>query len=61
MTDFRLAKHVTDMQIQKEIDSRMAQDAIRQKRIQDAKDKRDAAILIKAFVLCTLVLGFLGG
>lgn len=61
MTDFRLAKHVTDMQIQKEIDSRMAQDAIRQKRIQDAKDKRDAAILITAFVLCTLVIGFLGG
>lgn len=61
MTDFRLAKHVTDMQIQKEIDARMAKDAIRQKELQDARDKRDAAILIAAFVFCTLAIGFLGG
>lgn len=59
--DYEFMKHVTDMQIKKEIDARMAQDAIRQKRIQDAKDKRDAAILIVAFVLCTLAIGFLGG
>lgn len=59
--DWEFMKHVTDAQIQKEIDARMAQDAIRQKRIQDAKDKRDAAILIAAFVFCTLAIGFLGG
>lgn len=59
--DYELMKHVTDIQIQKEVDARIARDAIRQKELQDAKDKRDAAILITAFVLCTLVIGFLGG
>lgn len=53
--DYEFMRRITDAQIQKEIDARMAQDAIRQKQIQDAKDKRDAAILITAFVLCTLV------
>lgn len=59
--DYEFMKHVTDMQIKKEIDARMARDAIRQKQIQDAKDKRDAAILITAFIVCTLVIGLLGG
>ena len=59
--DYEFMRRITDAQIQKEIDARMAKDAIRQKQIQDAKDKRDAAILITAFVLCTLVIGFLGG
>ena len=59
--DYEFMRRITDAQIQKEIDARMAQDAIRQKQIQDAKDKRDAAILITAFVLCTLVIGLLGG
>ena len=59
--DYRFMKHVTDMQIEKEINTIMAQDAIRQKQIQDAKDKHDAAILITAFLVCTLVIGLLGG
>lgn len=59
--DYRFMKHVTNMQIQKGIDARMAQDAIRQKQIQDTKDKHDAAILITAFIVCTLVIGLLGG
>lgn len=59
--DYEFMKKVNDMQIQKEIDARMAQDAIRQKQIQEAKDKHDAAILITAFIVCTLVIGLLGG
>lgn len=59
--DWEFMQHVTDMQIQKEIDARMARDAIRQKQIQDTKDKRDAAILITAFIVCTFVIGLLGG
>lgn len=59
--DYEFMKKVNDIQIQKEVDARMARDAIRQKRIQDVKDKRDAAILITAFIVCTLVIGFLGG
>lgn len=59
--DYELMKHVTDIQIQKEVDARIARDAIRQKELQNAKDKHDAAILITAFVLCTLAIGFLGG
>lgn len=59
--DWEFMKHVTDAQIQKEIDARMAKDAIREKKRQDKRDKRDAAILITAFVLCTLVIGLLGG
>lgn len=59
--DYRFMKHVTNMQIEKEINTIMAQDAIRQKQIQDAKDKHDAAILITAFIVCTFVIGLLGG
>lgn len=59
--NYEFMKTINAHQIQKEIDARMAQDAIRQKRIQDAKDKHDAAILITAFIACTLVIGFLGG
>ena len=59
--DWEFMKHITDVQIKKEIDARMAQDAIRQKQIQDAKDKHDAAILITGFVLFVLVIGLLGG
>ena len=59
--NYEFMKTINAHQIQKEIDARMAQDAIRQKQIQDAKDKHDAAILITAFIACTLVIGFLGG
>lgn len=59
--DYEFMKHVTDMQIKKEIDARMAQDAIRQKQIQDTKDKRDAVMLITAFIVGTLAIGLLGG
>ena len=59
--NYEFMKTINAHQIQKEIDARMAQDAIRQKQIQDAKDKHDAAILITAFLVCTLVIGLLGG
>lgn len=59
--DYEFMKQINDHRIQKEIDARMAQDAIRQKQIQDAKDKREAAILITGLVLCVLVAGLLGG
>lgn len=59
--DYRFMRHITDAQIQKEVSARMAQDAIRQKQIQDAQDKHDAAILITAFIVCVLVIGLLGG
>ena len=52
---------ITDHQIKKEVDARMARDAIKQKQIQEIKDKRDAFVLIVTFVLCTLAIGFLGG
>lgn len=54
-------KTINAHQIQKEVDARMAQDAIRQKQIQEKQDKRDAVILITAFIVCTLVIGLLGG
>jgi hypothetical protein len=59
--DYEFMRRITDAQIQKEIDARMTQDAIRQKQIQDAQDKHDAAILITAFIVCVLVIGLLGG
>lgn len=59
--DYEFMKHVTDMQIKKEIDARMAKDAIREKKHQEKQDKRDAAILITAFIVCTFVIGLLGG
>lgn len=59
--NYEFMKTINAHQIQKEIDARMAQDAIRQKQIQDAKDRRDAFILITAFIVCVLVVGILGG
>ena len=50
--DWEFMKRITDAQIQKEIDARIAQ---------EKQDKRDAAILITAFIVCTLVIGLLGG
>lgn len=61
LMDWEFMKHVTDTQIQKEIDARMAQDAIREKKHQEKQDKHDAAILITAFIVCTIVIGLLGG
>lgn len=59
--DWEFMKRITDAQIQKEIDARIAQDALREKARQEKQDKRDAAILITAFIVCTLVIGLLGG
>ena len=59
--DYEFMKHVTDMQIKKEIDARMAKDAIREKKRQDKRDKRDAIVLITAFIVCVLAIGLLGG
>ena len=59
--DYEFMRRITDAQIQKEIDARMAKDAIREKKRQDKRDKRDAIVLITAFIVCTLVIGFLGG
>lgn len=56
--DYKFMEHITDLQIQREIDDRMARDAIRQKQIQDAKDKRETAIFITGLVLCGLWLAF---
>ena len=59
--DYEFMRHITARQIQKEIDARIAQDALREKARQEKQDKHDAAILITAFIACTLVIGFLGG
>lgn len=59
--DYRFMRHITDARIQKEIDARIAQDALREKTRQEKQDKRDAFILIAAFLVCTLVIGLLGG
>lgn len=59
--DYEFMKKVNDIQIQKEIDARMAKDAIREKKRQDKRDRRDAVILITAFIVCVLVVGLLGG
>lgn len=59
--DYEFMRRITDAQIQKEIDARMAKDAIREKKRQDKRDRRDAFILITAFIVCTLVIGLLGG
>lgn len=59
--DYEFMKHITDVQIQKEIDARMAQDALREKARQEKQDKLEAAILIPAFIVGVLVLGLLGG
>lgn len=59
--NYEFMKRINDHRIQKEIDARIAQDALREKARQDKRDRRDAAILITAFIVCTLVIGFLGG
>lgn len=59
--DWEFMKRITDAQIQKEIDARMAKDAIREKKHQEKCDRRDAFILITAFIVCVLVVGLLGG
>lgn len=59
--DYEFMKKVNDIQIQKEVDARMAKDAIREKKRQDKRDRRDAFILITAFIVCVLVVGLLGG
>lgn len=59
--DWEFMKRITDAQIQKEIDARIAQDALREKARQEKQDKHDAAILITAFIVCTLMIGLLGG
>lgn len=59
--DYEFMRRITDAQIQKEIDARMAQDAIREKKRQDKRDRRDAFILITAFIVCVLAIGLLGG
>lgn len=59
--DWEFMKRITDAQIQKEIDARIAQDALREKARQEKQDKHAAAVLITAFIVCTFVIGLLGG
>lgn len=59
--NYEFMKRINDHRIQKEIDARIAQDALREKARQEKQDKRDAFILIAAFLVCTLVIGLLGG
>lgn len=59
--NYDFMKRINDHRIQKEIDARIAQDALREKARQEKRDKHDAFILITAFLVCTLVIGLLGG
>lgn len=59
--DYEFMKMINAHQIQKEIDARIAQDALREKARQEKQDKLEAAILITAFIVGVLVLGLLGG
>ena len=59
--DYEFMKQINDHRIQKEIDARIAQDALREKARQEKQDKCEAAILITAFIVGLLVLGLLGG
>ena len=59
--DYKFMKQINDHRIQKEIDARIAQDALREKTRQEKQDKLEAAILITAFIVGVLVLGLLGG
>lgn len=59
--DYEFMKQINDHRIQKEIDARIAQDALREKARQEKQDKREAIILIAGSILCVLVLGLLGG
>lgn len=59
--DYEFMKQINDHRIQKEIDARMAQDALREKARHEKQDKLEAAILITAFIVGVLALGLLGG
>lgn len=59
--DYEFMKQINDHRIKKEIDARIAQDALREKARQKKQDKLEAAILITAFIVGVLVLGLLGG
>ena len=59
--DYEFMKMINAHQIQKEINARMAQDAIRERARQEKQDKLEAAILITAFIVGVLLLGLLGG
>ena len=59
--DYEFMKMINAHQIQKEIDARIAQDALREKARQEKQDKCGAAILITAFIVGQLALGLLGG
>lgn len=59
--DYEFMKQINDHRIQKELDARIAQGALREKARQEKQDKREAAILITAFIVGLLVLGLLGG
>lgn len=59
--DYEFMKQINDHRIQKEIDARIAQDALREKARQEKQDKRETAIFITGLVLCVLVAGLLGG
>ena len=59
--DYEFMKQINDHRIQKEIDARIALDALREKARQEKQDKCEAAILITAFIVGLLVLGLLGG
>lgn len=59
--DYKFMKQINDHRIQKEIDAQIAQDALREKARQEKQDKREAAILITAFIVGLLLLGLLGG
>lgn len=59
--DYEFMKQINDHRIQKEIDARIAQDALREKARQKKQDKLEAAILITAFIVGVLALGLLGG
>lgn len=59
--DYKFMKQINDHRIQKEIDARIAQDALREKARQKKQDKLEAVILITAFIVGVLALGLLGG
>lgn len=59
--DYEFMKMINAHQIQKEIDARIAQDALREKARQEKQDKHATAIFITGLVLCVIVAGLLGG
>lgn len=59
MTDFRLAKHVTDMQIQKDIDRDMARQAELMKKELELEEKQEMidGIIATAIVILLVIIG----